>query len=229
MSIPSTITINNWYHIAYVRNGNTWYAFQDGVLLGSVSDSRTLSNSTSALNIGQLVSGSYLNGYMDELRITKGEALWTSDFSSSLPSGPGTAGANTKLLLHLDGDESNSNHPVTFNGNAQMISGGEFDGAYSFDGSGDYLSIPDSDDLDLADGDFTIDLWARLDSLANPEMLFAQADNWAAGPEIYLGYFTGASRIVFGAYEAGGVDVNIQSSGLSWNADTWYHFAVVRN
>lgn len=62
---------------------------------------------------------------------------------------PYSANTNTKLLLDFDGDESYSNHSIAFNGNAQMVNDGEFDGAYSFDGVGDALELADSPDWDV--------------------------------------------------------------------------------
>ncbi len=169
-----------WQHLAVVRNGSEITMYVDGVAQADVeTTSITIPNFNSHLEIGNYQSGTVntngvWNGYMDELRITKGETLWTSDFSASLPTEPGTADANTKLLLHFDGDESDSKHPVTFNGNAQMVSGGEFDGAYSFDGTGDYLTIPDSDNWDVASSfDYTIDLWVKHNDHAGTEVYAA--------------------------------------------------------
>ena len=53
--------------------------------------------------------------------------------------------SDTKLMLHMDGDDSSSEHTYTANGNPQLdASESQFDGSMYFDGTGDYLSIPDS-------------------------------------------------------------------------------------
>jgi hypothetical protein len=77
-----TISVDTWYHIAVVENGDNWYIFVDGVLKGSVYDatSTRLSNMTSDIEIGYEVDGSlYFDGYMDEYRISN-SARWTSNF-----------------------------------------------------------------------------------------------------------------------------------------------------
>lgn len=76
---PSTAT---WYHIALVRNGNTWTFYVDGTSKGNQTYSGTLGNYT-AIKIGANTSGggSYFNGWLDEVRISKGRARWTSNFT----------------------------------------------------------------------------------------------------------------------------------------------------
>lgn len=72
----------------------------------------------------------------------------------------------TKLLIHSDTtngstvfeDSSGQGHSITANGNAQHSTttpkAGFGNSSIKFDGTGDYLSIPDSDNLDLSKGGF---------------------------------------------------------------------------
>ncbi|RTK93047.1 LamG domain-containing protein [Candidatus Saccharibacteria bacterium] len=75
-----------WKHIAYVRNGSNFYIFVDGV-----SQSLTVSTAISTNDLGNMATtfgiggsanlGNFFNGYIDEVRISKGEARWTSNFT----------------------------------------------------------------------------------------------------------------------------------------------------
>ncbi len=78
-----TATLNNWHHIAVTRTSGTVRAFIDGVEIGSQADSDTYHSANSDLFIGidQVVSGYEMNGFIDELRISKGIARWTEDFT----------------------------------------------------------------------------------------------------------------------------------------------------
>ena len=91
-SYSPSFSTNTWYHMAFVRNGTNFYIFQDGVPKSLTTEvaiaSRTLNDCDGELTIGREANNFDLNGYLDEVRITKGKALWTSDFSSNLPSGP---------------------------------------------------------------------------------------------------------------------------------------------
>jgi hypothetical protein len=66
-------------------------------------------------------------------------------------------------------DSSASGHTVTASGNAQASTSQKKFGTGSayFDGSGDYLTIPSSSDWDFGTGDFTIELWAKADSVVS--------------------------------------------------------------
>ena len=59
--------------------------YRDGINIGQETNSTTLSNFTSPLTVGvQDTTGtgsSPVNGYMDEVRISKGVARWTEPFT----------------------------------------------------------------------------------------------------------------------------------------------------
>ena len=72
-------TANTWYHIAVTRSGTTVRQFVDGVQLGSnVTSSASFANGP--IQIGSGGAGA-LNGYIDDLRITRGYARYTANFT----------------------------------------------------------------------------------------------------------------------------------------------------
>ncbi len=78
---PSTGT---WYHFAVVRNGTTVTAYIDGTSIGSTTMNITVGVPSAPLVVGtaQTVASSDMNGYIDDLRITKGYARYTANFSA---------------------------------------------------------------------------------------------------------------------------------------------------
>ncbi|MBI4658044.1 MAG: immunoglobulin domain-containing protein [Verrucomicrobia bacterium] len=75
--------IETWYHVAFVRNGNSHTFFINGTRLGqsTVSDSRP-NNYAGQLFIGKNgIGNDWLTGWMEELRISKDVARWTSNFA----------------------------------------------------------------------------------------------------------------------------------------------------
>ena len=71
-----------WYHIAFVRDSNTLRQFVNGVQLSTNSISGTIYNGTADVNIGRHNGDTnYMNGYISNLRILKGTALYTADFT----------------------------------------------------------------------------------------------------------------------------------------------------
>jgi hypothetical protein len=85
-----TLAVDTWYHYAVTRSGNTLRQFWDGVELGeSVGESDSISGDTifngdEPLRIGTIYSNGfvlYTYGYIENVRITKGVALYTSTFT----------------------------------------------------------------------------------------------------------------------------------------------------
>jgi len=76
-----------WYHVAIVKQGTTGYKmFVDGTQIGSTqTDTDTMPNIAGNLEVGRIVDSAsnayYHKGWLDELRISKGIARWTANFT----------------------------------------------------------------------------------------------------------------------------------------------------
>ena len=82
----STITTGQWYHLAVSRSSTSTKMFLDGTQVGSTyTDSTVYLNGTSRPVIGAEGFNSppndVINGYIDDLRITKGYARYTATFT----------------------------------------------------------------------------------------------------------------------------------------------------
>lgn len=94
-----------WYHIAVSRSGSTLYFFVDGNLLGSHTIGTDSISSTADLYIGTGPYNSFaekFDGLIDELRIVKGEAVYTSNFTP-----PTNPYSNYKYNLKFFADSEN--------------------------------------------------------------------------------------------------------------------------
>jgi Concanavalin A-like lectin/glucanases superfamily len=102
---PFSANVGQWYHIAVVRSGANLLFFIDGVQQGAAFNigAAVIRNSAAPLRIGgdAKTTGNDFNGYMDELRISKGIARYTSGFT--VPAAPFTRDQYTVLLMHSDG------------------------------------------------------------------------------------------------------------------------------
>jgi hypothetical protein len=99
--IPYTSSINlsynTWTHIAAVRSGSTTYLFVNGAQGFAVSNISDL-NTSAELVVGDVAAlGNNWSGYLSNIRIIKGTALYTSAFTP--PTAPLTPVTNTTLLL----------------------------------------------------------------------------------------------------------------------------------
>ena len=78
-----TCSVNTWYHFAATRQGSTIRTFLNGVLVTSQAIAATMTDNGGDLYIGCLknLTTNVLNGYVDDLRITKGYARYTATFT----------------------------------------------------------------------------------------------------------------------------------------------------
>jgi|694.fasta_scaffold01024_11 hypothetical protein len=228
----STTLLNTWYHVAMTVSSGVGYAFLNGTLLnpGGFASVGAITNSSIGLTIGAFPFESgyrYFNGYITDVRVVKGTAVYTTTFTP--PSAPLTAIANTSLLTLQNNqsvnnnvflDNSTNNFFVTRNGNTTQGTFSPYGGNWSnyFDGTGDYLTTPSSASISNFSGDFTIEGWVYL--LSTSQFGVLVGGNGSAGWYIEYGYQRG-----FGAYD-GSSFLNGNSSAVT---NQWVNFAVSRS
>jgi hypothetical protein len=105
----AAISNNTWTHIAVSKSGNSTKLFVNGTQSGSTYTDNNTYLSTAPLQIGARYDGvaSFL-GYIDDVRVTKGIARYTSNFAVPTAAFPGDN--STVLLLHFNG----ANNSTTF-------------------------------------------------------------------------------------------------------------------
>ena len=168
----NAISANTWTHVALVRDAsNNFHLYIDGTLNASDTSGKAVSIYTSSCYIG--VRGDLAEpwfGYMSNVRVVADSTVYTTNFTT--PTAPLTAITNTSLLTCQSNrfkDNSTNAFAITVAGNTAVSPFSPFDrladnpavhggGAY-FDGTGDYLTVPNSSALDFGSGDFTIELW----------------------------------------------------------------------
>lgn len=84
MSFIWSPSVGVWYHVAFTRGSGTCRMFIDGVQIGSSYTRTGDLNEIGHLTIGANNAGTtyVLNGWMDEIRISKGTARWTANFTA---------------------------------------------------------------------------------------------------------------------------------------------------
>lgn len=180
MDTPAdTIANDQFIAIALCRQGNDYFMFYNGVLVGT----KTLVNAT-AHNIVQsdlYIGGNSSNaenfrGRYNALRITKGIARYTSNYTPSYrpfpTQGPSTVDPywwNVVSLLPLSGADGATTFPDakariwSVAGNSHVVAAvSKFGhGSLYLDGAGDYLRCDDVARAIAGHDTFTIELWAR--------------------------------------------------------------------
>lgn len=107
-SAALAIVINTWYHIAVARSGTSTKMFKDGTQVGSTFSDSNNYGATKPFRAGGNVAtegNSDLNGWISNIRVNKGTAVYTANFTPpTLPfSGAGAAGRGLFIAPSLSG------------------------------------------------------------------------------------------------------------------------------
>ena len=231
--------LNQWQHVAVTRSGTTMKLFVDGVEAASGTSSNNITTGTShGLTVGrwhEIGDNGYWLGYIRDVRVVKGTAVYTSAFTP--PTAPLTAIANTSLLAcHAPyiADGSTNGHAITVAGNTSTKRFGPYDylgyakanyrGSVYFDGSNDHLTVAASSDFDFGTGEFTVEWWQYWDG-AHTGYGSVYDNNYATNPNLILQ--TNNNVAQYNVFMNGTAAAFLESSAATVN--TWNHYALVRN
>jgi hypothetical protein len=232
-----TPNLYQWYHIAYTRSSGTLRVFVNGSLIGS--DTNTISytvNGTALIGSDGDITYRLMKGYISNLRLVKGTAVYTSNFTP--PTSPLTAITNTSLLACQSNrfkDNSTNNFTITRNGDVKVTSFSPFapTGSYSaatnggsgyFDGSGDNIITGASN---FSTSNFTLEFWLYPTIFASVTYPVYSTLNGAKADQLAFELNTNGTLFV---YISGTSVWNIVSGGNmgTITLNSWNHVALVR-
>jgi hypothetical protein len=241
--IGSVVSNNVWSHVAisYIA-GSGGYIYLNGALQGSYTGNTSFDYTSAGFNVGRMGywGTSYtFGGYISDVRVTLGKALYTSNFvpPTQTLGNYSTTYPSSLLLNFTNGgivDQHGSNVLETV-GNTQLsTSVKKYNVAsMSFNGSNQNLLFPYTS-LHHLPGDFTIEFWMYWTSSSNGGMLINKGGglNIAyASYEIYMDTVSGnirfAASTTNSSYDIGGESATGNMGVVTVN--TWTHVAVTRS
>jgi alpha-tubulin suppressor-like RCC1 family protein len=236
-----TIVISTWYHVALVRSGSTNTLYLNGVSRATSSTTPAWS-ATPSIGIGRIYNdnASFVhNGYISNVRIVKGTALYTSGFYPSTGSlTTASQGATPSQVLLLTAQSAtivdNSINLTTFTNTGTVASStsNPFGPYYSGNFSGsNYLSVTNNSSIDLATGapNWTIECWFYTTTSGNQRAII-QKDGISGSRQSQYGIsISTGNQINLTLSTAVGGGGNQNFVGGSISASTWYHVAAVRS
>lgn len=226
------ITLSQWHHYAVTRKGSTFRAFKDGVQTATWTSALAFAANANPLSIGKSQNATTVNFYMDELRISKGIARWTANFTPpNKPYAP-TPDASMLMLMHFDAssgfkDYSTYRHEANLGGSPTISTAQKkFGDSAVYLNGGSYLAYRVQTDLDFLAGDFTIEWWENRDD-ANDQRMIAARDNAATTYQGFIIYSQGGSVVLYTSSNGTAWDVAAMNIGPI-TPGVWSHRAIVR-
>lgn len=225
--------VGTWYHVAVCRSGTSTKLFVNGVQEGSTySDSTNYTVAADRPYIGiDSFSGSSFpfNGSISNVRIVKGTALYTSNFTPSTT--PLTAVSGTSLLTCQSNrfrDNSSNNFAITVTGTPSVQRFSPFDPAAEYStsvigGSGQFSSNTSyltaaSNAAFAFPGEFTVEGWFYWTTIPSA----GQITGVLASGGFNITYNTTLQFNLFGTGA-------IASATFTPVVGRWYHIAMTRN
>jgi hypothetical protein len=237
----ATVSTNTWYHVALTKSGSTLKVYQGGTQLTSAVSFNTMSSEKTLFVSGTNYIGSwntssnFLNGWMDEIRVSN-SVRYTANFTA--PTQPFVNDNNTVLLIHADGTDATTvfrddngalgsnwtgrtQRTVTAFGNAQVDTAqSQFGGTSAlFDGNNDYITVASVPGLGT--GDFTAEMWIRLNAINDLQVFWDNRTEDDSTPNGWIWYIDGNNKMVW-------YDGNNYVGTTSFAAGQWYHIAASR-
>jgi hypothetical protein len=227
-----TVTNNQWFHIAVSVSSNVAKLFLNGTQIGANLTIAANTFTPTGAGIGQnqngAAGGTNFNGYISNLRITQGAALYTGSFTPSttpLTTSPPSGTASLLLSATNAGiyDAAAKNVLETV-GNAQVSTTQAKFGttSMSFDGTGDYLVTKTTNIVEFGTGDFTIEGWVYFNSVASVQTIATNYTSSTLGWGFQWRSDTGIWNFFNG-------DTQLLTYTNTPSTNTWIHFAVARS
>jgi hypothetical protein len=241
ISGSASMPVGTWNHLAIARNtGNQSRMWVNGVSIGS-SNSDTYSFNNAIQYIGSNANpGSYFVGYLSNVRVVKGTALYDPTLSSNIivPTVPLTPVTNTSLLTLQTRAAANNQGIVDTSPNSLVVTrtGNVAQGSFSpfsqsgwsnyFGGSPDFLS-GSGQLLGIGSNDFTVEAWVflpRLDGVSS-RFILGTSTTTSSPTGIYFSINTNGG---ISSAETWGINV-WSTTGLTFTVGTWNHVALCRS
>jgi hypothetical protein len=225
-------TTNQWNHYAVSRSGTTLRLFLNGTQVASGTSTANI-GTTYRLGILCDANGATSQvGYASNVRIVKGTALYTSNFTPSVI--PLAAVSGTSLLTCQSNrfiDNSTNNFTITRNGDVLIQPFSPFNptsawsaatngGSGYFDGSGDWLIVASNAAFAYGTGSLTIEAFINTTTKVDFQSIIGSFD----GTNGWFLHTTVAGVVLAGLNSVGFITGTINVCD-----GAWHHVALVRN
>ena len=232
--------IDQWRHVAVVRRNSIITLYLDGNAIGSQTNYGVI------IPVSNITIGCYnyydggttrtTDGYISDVRVTKGKAIYTSNFTpSTYPLELQAYNYNDAvLLMDFNGDFSDSSsYNRQFNNNGAIINTSvkKFGTGSLYVNSGNGLTVGSDAALGFA-ADFTIECWLWLNNTNGYQWFINTSANGAdaTGWNLYVEQNNSIQFIAHNANDPGGAGWNIlvtNNAPVPYTQD-WFHLAVTR-
>ena len=232
-----------WYHVVCARGSSQLKTWVNGEYLGSLSNTTNIVDHSVKLRIGVFQStfsnnfDSYFNGYISNLRITKGTARYTGTSNITVPTAPYTDESSDLLTCQSNRfiDNSSNDRGVDAGGTPEVAPFSPFapstaydpvtkGGSGYFDGNSSYLRCASDSSFAFGTGDFTIEGWIYWQGGSLGPTLYDAGNSNSSG-SLWLGVYGGT---LYFRINGTSNDITVSNATAGIKQNTWFHLAATR-
>jgi hypothetical protein len=228
----SVMQLNAWNYFAIVVTSNAIAIYVNKTTADILSGTTTLTNRAQSTDLGvgayynNNAPAQYFNGYLSNIRYS------TTARTISVPTTPFVSDGNTRWLLNYTNAgiiDSTADNVLETLGNASISTVQSKYGGSSmyFDGTGDYLLAPFSQNFQLGTGDFTIEFWINASASGTYNQVVGTLVSGTEAGTWRVGNRYNSTNTVFFARGSGGGFEEAQYT-VNVNDGAWHHVACVR-
>jgi len=247
ISATNVIPLNTWVHIAGTRASGTFYMFINGQLAASGASSKNFTDTAFYIGSGSGGNNNQWSGFASNVRVVKGQALYTAAFTptdSPLTTTSQGATAGNVTLLTLQSatlvDNSSNNFTVTNSNSALPQVAYPFQYPNTLPANSTYaiqlkgvstsqsITAAYSADWDLGNSDFTIEFFGRSADTAKqyPSPIGRWKGSGEACWDVRMASVDANYNFAFIYFSSG--STTVVNSGVKVTDGMWHHLAITR-
>lgn len=250
LASTTEIQFDTWYHVAVTKSDTTVRLFINGVQestfqLPSISTSLDGESANAARSLfigGDEYIDRNFNGYIDDIRITKGIARYTSNFTIPSQAFPNSkeisdqdffADGSTRAFYRFDGNTSDSMTGYDATGAPAYVEGQNFDRAAAIDGLWTRrITLPTGmNDLMTGTKEWAISMWLWTGNNNSLQGAFEVTQDYKRpGIMVYnnkIGYFASSNGTSWDIWIGDGSQSGLGS--ITINMQEWTHVVYMRD
>jgi len=242
VAAPSLIPTAQWVHVAVTRASGRIDLWINGTSVANATGNSD-NISSSGLKIGRNAfapADSFWNGNIDDIRITKGVARYTANFtppSAAYPNGSDSYFSQVVALLHMNGTNGGTTftdvkgHTFTASSATTSTTQSKYNGSSGSFSSASVASAASPNFASFGSGDFTLEAWVYPTAFANFEtLMFVSAgvsNSWTTNHQMEL-VLNSSGQVLFGFSNGTSSEQTFTATGGSLTLNTWQHVAAVK-
>jgi hypothetical protein len=227
----AVVPLNTWNHVAAVRSGQTITVYLNGVSVASRTGVDTGIGAAGTSSIGKQSSGNpyYFTGYIGNVKVTNGKALYTTTFNP--PTAPATPTDAPVLLLNATNagiiDQTGKNNLITYGTASSSSTQSKFGGTSMYFNGSSYIATANSGTLyQFGTSNWAVEAWVYPTSTATTQTIYQIYGT--TNDNINL-QFNGTTLAFFCDVRATNQAALTATSTVLATLNTWNHVLVTRD